>query len=97
MEAVEFVDNDIGASTFSRRKRPSFLAMLDAAKAGDLDVVLVAELSRYNRDPAVIEGLIRAQDRGVRLVSVQGGEYDPNSATGRLRLRSEAMVAAFLR
>ncbi len=67
--------------------------MLDAAKAGDLDVVLVAELSRYTRDPAVIEGLIRAQDRGVRLVSVQGGEYDPNSATGRLRLRSEAMVA----
>jgi hypothetical protein len=68
--------------------------MLDAVKAGDVDVVVVMELSRFTRDPAVVEGLIRAQDRGVRLVSVQGGEYDPESATGKLRLRTEAMVAA---
>ncbi len=91
---VEFVDNDFGASTYSRRKRPQFDRMLEAVKARDVDVVLVMELSRFTRDPAVVEGLIRAQDRGVRLVSVQGGEYDPESATGKLRLRTEAMVAA---
>ncbi len=93
-EAVPFVDNDTSASTYSRRRRPQFAAMLRAVRAGDVDVVLVLELSRFTRDPAVIEGLIRAQKRGVRLVSVQGGEYDPNSGTGKLRLRTEAMVAA---
>jgi site-specific DNA recombinase len=91
---VEYVDNDIGASTYSSKKRPAFTRMLADVQAGTVDVVVVMELSRFTRDPGVVEGLIRAQDGGVRLHSLQGGEYDPETATGKMRLRTEAMVAA---
>src|SRR4051794_13121643 len=92
---TEFLDNDISASRYSKKLRPQFLEMMAAVARGDIDVIAVAELSRFTREPRMIEYLIDAADSGtVELVSLQGGNYDAMTAPGRLRLRNEAAFGA---
>src|SRR5262245_58242632 len=84
--ATEYVDNDSSASRYSRKARAEFVRMMGDVAAGRVEVVAVAELSRYTREPRIVEDLIDAADSGkVELVSLQGGAYDVRTAEGRMR------------
>lgn len=92
---AEYVDNDSSASRYARKRRERFEAMLADITSGAINTVVVAELSRYTREPRIVEDLIDAADAGaVELVSLQGGEYDVATPEGKMRLRTEAMFAA---
>lgn len=58
--------------------RPGLLAVLDAAKAGDCEVLLVASVSRIGRDAAKTADFIRTlSDSGIRTYSPMEGELRP--------------------
>lgn len=76
-----YTDNDISASRSSKKRRPGFEAMLDAAAAGQFDAVLFYTTSRLTRRPAEYERLIPLP---VRWMSVRSGEVDLSTADGRL-------------
>ena len=61
-----------------RFDRPGLLAVQEAAKAGDCEVLLVASVSRIGRDAAMTAEFIRSlSDCGVRIYSPMEGELQP--------------------
>lgn len=88
-EVVEvFVDNDISASTKSSKPRPAYLAMLDAARSGEVGAILAYSNSRLTRRPREFEDLIDLHDRhGVQLHTVVSGSFDLATADGRRMAR----------
>lgn len=68
------VFRDEGISGAAIGNRPGYLTMMDAAKAGRFDALLVMDLSRLSRNqgdlPKTIERLVHS---GVRVVGVQDG------------------------
>ena len=67
---------DEGISGAAIGNRPGFLAMIDAAKAREFDVLMVMELSRLSRSQADLAKTIdRLTFTGIRVVGVQDG-YD---------------------
>jgi site-specific DNA recombinase len=80
-----FVDNDISASTKSRRRRPAFDRLLAEVGAGEFDGVLYYSNSRLTRRPAEYETIIKlVEDTGVRLATVASGSADLTTADGRM-------------
>jgi site-specific DNA recombinase len=91
----EYVDNDQSASRYAKKRRKDFDRMLRAVDAGIVDVIVCADLSRYTREPRLVEDLIDITEGGhVELWSLTGGHYDVTTAEGKSRLRSEAQFAA---
>jgi len=83
-----FVDNDISASPKSSKPRPSYLAMLDAARSGQVGAILAYSNSRLTRRPREFEDLIDLHDRhAVRLHTVVSGSFDLSTADGRRMAR----------
>ena len=94
-ESTVFTDNSSSASRYARRRRVEFDRMVEAARAGAFDYIVVADPSRYTRAPRVVEDLIDLDEAGiVRLHSVTGGEYDLSTSSGKMRLRIEAATHA---
>ena len=61
-----------------RFDRPGLLAVQEAAKAGDCDVLLVVSFSHIGRDVAETADFIRSlSDCGVRIFSPMEGELQP--------------------
>lgn len=91
-----YTDNDVGASTRSRKKtRPQFDAMMAAARAGRFGTVLGYSNSRLTRRPLEVESLIELHERyGVRIVTVVSGEDDLSTADGRMIARIKGSVDA---
>lgn len=91
-EVVEvYRDNDIGASTKSRKRRPDYRRLLDDARAGRFDLVLAYTTGRLTRRPREHEDLIDlAQDHGVRFEYVRSPSFDLNTAQGRRIARTLA-------
>lgn len=86
-----YVDNDRGASTRSRKARPEYRAMLDAASAGEFGSILAYSNSRLTRRPAEWEDLIQLYaDRGITVHTVQNSNYDLATADGRALARTVA-------
>ncbi|SDN79713.1 recombinase family protein [Geodermatophilus sp. DSM 45219] len=80
-----FVDNDISASTKSRKRRPAFDRLLAAVGAGEVDGILYYSNSRLTRRPAEYETVIKlVEDTGVRLATVASGSADLTTADGRM-------------
>ncbi|ADB76156.1 recombinase family protein [Geodermatophilus obscurus] len=80
-----YSDNDIGASTKSRKARPEFAELLAAVRAGTVDGILYYSTSRLTRRPMEYEGIkALVEDTGVRLASVVSGQVDLTTADGRL-------------
>ena len=80
-----YSDNDIGASTRSRKARPEFGELLAAVRAGTVDGILYYSTSRLTRRPMEYEGIkALVEDTGVRLASVVSGQVDLTTADGRL-------------
>ena len=81
---ADYVDNDLGASTRSRKPRPAYLEMLDAAKAGKFDVILAYTSGRLTRRPREHEDLIElAEQHGIRYLFHKSPSFDLNTAAGR--------------
>lgn len=90
-----YVDNDISASTLSRKARPAYEAMLEAAGRGEFDVIVAYSNSRLTRRLLELEDLIRLHDKtGVRIRTVVSGEDNLATADGRMVARIKASVDA---
>ena len=90
-----YVDNDRGASTRSQKPRPAYKKMMEAAEAGQIDVILAYSNSRLTRRPLESEHLIQLYERhGVRIRTVVSGDDDLATADGRMNARIRASVDA---
>lgn len=77
-------DNDIGASTRSRKPRPEYQRLLADAKTGKFRVIIAYTSGRLTRRPREHEDLIDlAEQHGVRFVYVKSPSFDLNTAAGR--------------
>lgn len=90
-----YTDNDIGASALSRKPRPAYRAMLDAAERGELDVICAYSNSRLTRRPMELEDLITLhRDTGVLLRTIVSGDDDLSTADGQMVARIKGAVDA---
>jgi site-specific DNA recombinase len=81
---ASYVDNDIGASTRSKRPRPGFKQMLVDARTGQFKVICAYTSSRLTRRPREHEDLIDlAEQYGIRYDYVRSPSFDLNTAAGR--------------
>jgi DNA invertase Pin-like site-specific DNA recombinase len=81
---ARYSDNDLGASTRSRKRRPDYERMLEAARAGEFDVILAYTSGRLTRRPRELEGQIELAERhGTRFEYVRSPSFDLNTAHGR--------------
>src|SRR5690606_39044801 len=81
---ADYEDNDISASTRSRRRRPGYEAMIAAAKRREFDVILAYSASRLTRRPREHEDLIDlAEHYGIRYYYVVSPSFDLNTADGK--------------
>lgn len=91
-----FTDNDIGASTRSRKKtRPGYADMLRRARQGEFSVIVAYSNSRLTRRPLELEELITLYEQhGVRITTVVSGNDDLTTADGRMVARIKGNVDA---
>lgn len=90
-----FIDNDISASTRSRKQRPQYAEMLDRARAGDFGTIIAYSNSRLTRRPRELEDLIILFERhGVVIRTVVSGDDNLGTADGRMVARIKASVDA---
>jgi DNA invertase Pin-like site-specific DNA recombinase len=88
-----FTDNDIGASTRTRKgkRRADYLRMIRDAHGGRFDTIIAYTSSRITRRPREWEDLIElAEQRGVRFAYVASPEFDLNTSAGRMMARMMA-------
>lgn len=87
-----FIDNDVSASTKSRKPRPAFNELLAGVRSGLYDGIVYYSTSRLTRRPREYEDVIElVEDTGVRLASCVMGMADLTTADGRMIAR---MLAA---
>jgi site-specific DNA recombinase len=81
-EPLEFVDNDISAT--SGKRRPGYEALMDAVDAGEISRVIVWHTSRIWRNRAErADGIERLRAARASLLAVRGPELDMTTAAGR--------------
>lgn len=86
-----YVDNDRGASSLSKKRRPDFEAMVEAAERGEFGTIIAYSMSRVTRRPAEWETLITlAQKHGIEFAYKVSPKYDLNTADGRATARTVA-------
>jgi site-specific DNA recombinase len=84
-------DNDISASTKSRKPRPDYDRLLADAKAGKFQVIYAYTTGRLTRRPRENEDLIDlAVEYGIRYRFIRSPTFDLNTAQGREAARSRA-------
>lgn len=83
-----FTDNDIGASVKSKKARPSYRAMLEAVRAGEVAVVLAYSNSRITRRPMDWEELMKlSESHGLEVHTVVSSSANFATADGKMILR----------
>jgi DNA invertase Pin-like site-specific DNA recombinase len=89
--AKEFVDNDISASRYTRKRRPEYLDMLDRVRSGELRRVVCYNIDRLYRRVKELEELIDLAEAGaVEIISLEG---DLNLSTGDGRFTARILVS----
>lgn len=89
-----FVDNDISAS--KGKRRPMYLAMLDAMARGEFEYLLAYAPDRITRHPTELEHLISVlDDNEIQVITAQSGIYDLTTPAGRMVARQMGSVAIF--
>ncbi|MFF2495850.1 recombinase family protein [Agromyces sp. NPDC058064] len=91
--AEELSDNDTSATSGVRR--PSFERLLSLVEAGVVSTVVVWHTDRLYRRSRDLERIIDAAEKGLQIVTVQAGDFDLNTPSGRLFARNLANVATF--
>lgn len=87
-----FVDNDLSA--YSGRRRPGYEAMTAAMRAGEVGAVICWHNDRLTRHPRELGDLIGAlEEARVKVHTVQDGEYDLATPSGRMAARIVGAVA----
>lgn len=87
-----FTDNDISA--YSGRKRPAYLRLVDAIKAGEVDVVVAWHPDRLHRSVRELEDWIDLQEATrTKVLTVKGGQWDLSTSAGRTTARILGAVA----
>ncbi|MFE9691228.1 recombinase family protein [Micromonospora sp. NPDC005806] len=90
-----YVDNDISASTRSKKTRPDYDAMIAAVRAGAIDVIVAYSNGRLTRRPLELEDVIKVHEQtGVLIHTVKSGNDDLSTADGRMVARIKAAVDA---
>ncbi|OBK29523.1 hypothetical protein A5634_18115 [Mycobacterium asiaticum] len=84
-------DNDISA--YSGSMRPGFEALLDAIEKGRIDAIVCWHPDRLYRRVKDLQRLLEMTDAGVVVTSVNGGELDLSTATGKMVARILGSVA----
>ncbi|MGV8976549.1 MAG: recombinase family protein [Cellulomonas sp.] len=91
----EYVENDVSASTRSRKARPMYLEMLQRARAHEFGVIVAYSNSRVTRRPRETEDLIELfTSHGTRTHTVVSGRDDLSTADGRMVARIKGDVDA---
>ncbi|MDM4720141.1 recombinase family protein [Micromonospora sp. WMMA1363] len=81
---ADYCDNDLGASTRSRKPRPDYRRMLADARAGRFDVILAYTSGRITRRPRENEDLIElAEQHGITFEYMRSPSFDLNTSAGR--------------
>jgi site-specific DNA recombinase len=89
------IENDVGASTKSRKARPQYDKLRRLVEEGTVHAVVFYSNSRLTRRPMELEDWIVLHDKtGVRLVSKVSGNDDLGTADGRMVARIKASVDA---
>lgn len=87
-----FTDNDISA--YSGKPRPGYQRMLAAIEDGAMDVVLVWHYDRLHRSNMELEEYIAISEKvKVATLTVQSGELDLSTASGRMSARIVGAVS----
>lgn len=93
-EAI-FYDDDISASTLSKKPRPAFERLVAYVLTGQVKRVYAYSNSRLTRRPMELEVLIQlAQQYGLTIRTKASGDDDLNTADGRMVARIKASVDA---
>jgi site-specific DNA recombinase len=88
-----YCDNDIGASTRSKKRRPDYETMVEAAQVSEFKWILSYSNSRLTRRPMELENLIVLHEQvGTKMLTKVSGEADLSTADGRIMAR---VFAAF--
>lgn len=90
-----FIDNDISASTLSKKPRPAYADMLDRVRDREFTHILSYSSSRLTRRPRELEDLIQLhEETGVLIKTIASGDDDLSTANGRMVARIKASVDA---
>ncbi|MFJ6198832.1 recombinase family protein [Micromonospora sp. NPDC092111] len=88
---AEYVDNDISASTRSKKRRPDYERMMADAKAGQFEVIAAYTTGRLTRRPREHEDLIDlAVGHGIEFKYIRSPSFDLTTAQGRRIARTLA-------
>ncbi|MFJ6416453.1 recombinase family protein [Paeniglutamicibacter sp. NPDC091659] len=91
---VVLVKVDNGISAYSGKPRPSYIAMVDAIKRGEVDVVIAWQLDRLYRRMRELEDYIElVEASGIQTQTVMAGAFDLNTAMGRAMARTAVSFA----
>lgn len=87
-----FTDNDISA--YSGKVRPAYARLVNAIKAGEVDVVVAWHPDRLHRSVRELEDWIDLQEATrTKVVTVKAGEWDLSTAAGQTIARILGAVA----
>lgn len=90
-----FTDDDISASTLSRKPRPDFERLLAYVMAGQVKRVYAYSNSRLTRRPMELEVLIQVHQKyGLKIRTKVSGDDDLGTSDGRMTARIKAAVDA---
>lgn len=86
-----FIDNDISASTLSKKRRPAYEEMMQLVRDGEIDGIIFYTNGRLTRRPIEYEAIIELYHlTGVQLKSVKSVNADLSTADGRFIARTLA-------
>jgi DNA invertase Pin-like site-specific DNA recombinase len=88
---VEYVDNDISAST--GKVRPAYQAMLADIRDGKVGAVVAWDADRLHRMPRELEDFIDLADEHKLALATVGGDFDLSTPTGRGNARMKGVFA----
>lgn len=88
------VDNDISASSHSRKARPGYTALLARVESGVTDGIAAFHTDRLYRRPRELEDLIELVEKRGLLVATCEGDFDLGSSDGRMVARVLVTMAA---
>ncbi|MDE3103520.1 MAG: recombinase family protein, partial [Chloroflexota bacterium] len=87
-----YVDNDVSA--YSGKPRPEYRRLLENIQRGAVDALIAWHPDRLHRSPLELEEFIDIIEAArIPVVTVQGGEYDLSTASGRMTARVVGAVA----
>lgn len=94
--AEVFKDNDISASSYSRKKRTDYHRLVEAIKSGRIDSVICWASDRMFRRPDEQEQYIQLCHKfNIENAAVVMGEIDFDTAAGKFNARNLCNMAAF--